>query len=257
MNDEKRAGGEGLLAGRTAFVTGGSRGIGRAICLGFAAHGADVAFNFQHNVDAAQAVREAVEARGRRCLTFQASVGDREAVARMLRETQGAFGGLDILVNNAGIARDGLMAMMTDAAWAEVIETNLTGAFYCSRVAVKLMMRKKAGAIVNIASLTGAMGQPGQANYAASKGGLIGFTKALAAELAGQGIRVNAVVPGFIETEMLGGMQPEVLQRNRETIPMGRFGTAEEVANAALFLASDLASYVTGAALHVNGGLYR
>ena len=255
--DQALASGGRLLDGRAVFVTGGSRGIGRAICLRFAEQGADIAFNFQRNQEAAEAVKAAVEERGRRCLAFQASVSDREAVSTMLRETQSAFGGLDVLVNNAGITRDGLMAMMGDTAWGEVIDTNLTGAFYCSRVAVKLMLRKKAGAIVNVSSLTGAMGQPGQANYAASKGGLIGFTTALGAELAGQGIRVNAVVPGFIDTEMLGGMQSEVLERNREAIPMRRFGTAEEVAGVALFLASDLASYVTGTTVHVNGGLYR
>jgi 3-oxoacyl-[acyl-carrier protein] reductase len=174
----------------------------------------------------------------------------------MFRTAIDTLGGLDILVSNAGITRDGLLGMMDDDAWNVVVDTNLKGTFYCCREAVRWMLRKRAGAIVNMSSLSGLMGQPGQTNYAASKGGIIAFTKSLAKEVAEKGIRVNAVAPGFIETEMIGTVADKVLEHNRANIPMRRFGAPEEVANTVVFLASDWARYITGEVINISGGLY-
>ena len=245
-----------LLENKCVFVTGGSRGIGRAICETFAGEGADIAFNYNSDDAAAGQVRAAIEAHGVRCLGFKASVNEVGAVRDMFKETQAAFGRLDVLVNNAGIKRDGFFMTMSDDHWNDVISTNLKGVFYCSREAAKLMMRRKTGAIVNITSLTGVMGQPGQANYAASKAGVIGFSKSIAKELARYNIRVNCVAPGFVETDMLTDVPEQVLADNRSVVPLARFGTSGEVADVALFLASDLSSYVTGDVINVNGGLY-
>lgn len=245
-----------LLNDKCAFVTGGSRGIGRAICETFAKEGANIAFNYSSNDSAAEEVQAAIQGYGVQCLKFKAPVDEVGAVRDMFKETMSTFGRLDILVNNAGIKRDGFLMMMSDDNWNDVISTNLKGVFYCSREAAKLMMRKKTGAIVNIASLTGVMGQPGQANYAASKAGVIGFSKAIAKELAKYNIRVNCVAPGFVETDMLTDVPEQVLEGNRSVVPLARFGTSSEVANAALFLASDMSSYVTGDLINVNGGLY-
>ncbi len=246
----------GLLEGKKAFITGGSRGIGKAICTVFAREGADIAFNYQSNDEAASQVVEGIKHYGRTCLSFKGAVDDLNAVRHMFREASKVFGGLDILVNNAGIKRDGFFIMMAEEAWNDVMSVNLKGIFYCSREAAKVMMRKKSGKVVNISSLTGEIGQPGQANYAASKGGVIAFTKSVAKELATYGIRVNAVTPGFIQTEMLDGVPHEILESNKSLIPLRRLGNPDEVAAVALFLASDLSSYITGEVIKVNGGLY-
>lgn len=245
-----------LLDGKSAFVTGGSRGIGRAICAAFAHEGCNVAFSFRSNDDAAAKVVQEIEDAGVQCLSFKGAVDDLEAMKAMFKQTAKSFGGLDILVNNAGIKRDGLFMMMSEDNWNDVISTNLKGVFYCCREAAKLMMRKKRGAMVNLTSLTGVMGQPGQANYAASKGGVIAFTKATAKELASYGIRVNGVAPGFVSTDMLEDVPDDVLNSNKHLIPLGRFAASEEIASTVLFLASDMSAYITGEIINVNGGLY-
>ncbi len=245
-----------LLEGKSAFVTGGGRGIGRAVCIAFAQEGADIAFNYASNDQAASALMAEVKQLGRQCHAYKVSVDDADAVQEMFREVAKRLGGLDVLVNNAGIKRDGFMLMMSTTHWDDVIAVNLKGVFNCCREAAKIMMRRKVGSIVNMSSLSGVMGQPGQVNYAASKGGVLALTKSAAKELASYGIRVNAIAPGFIETDMLSGVPENILKANKELIPLRRLGQAEEIAKVAVFLASDWSSYMTGAVLNVNGGLY-
>jgi 3-oxoacyl-[acyl-carrier protein] reductase len=245
-----------LLEGKSAFVTGGARGIGRAVCIALAREGADIAFNYVSNDRAASELMAEVKRLGRQCDAYKVSVDDADAVRGMFRQAAERLGGLDVLVNNAGIKRDGFMLMMSDAHWDDVIAVNLKGVFNCCREAAKIMMRKKIGSIINMSSLSGVMGQPGQVNYAASKGGILALTKSAAKELAGYGIRVNAIAPGFIETDMLSGVPENILEANRERIALRRWGQADEVAKVAVFLASDWSSYITGDVLNVNGGLY-
>lgn len=245
-----------LLEGKKVFITGGSRGIGKSICIMFAREGADIAFNYHKDEDAASQVVNSVKQYGRKCLSFKAPIDDLNAVTAMFKETSNVLGGLDVLVNNAGIKRDGLLIMMSDDTWNDVISVNLKGMFYCCRAAAKLMLRNKSGVIVNISSLTGEIGLAGQANYAASKGGVIAFTKAIAKELAAFGIRVNGVSPGFIETEMLSSVSRKILDTYKNSIPLQRVGSPDEVAATALFLASNLSTYITGEIIKVNGGLY-
>jgi len=244
-----------LLEHKTALVTGGSRGIGRAIALSFARAGATVCVSYQKNEKKAQEVLEElkkISSQGH-CLT-RFDVASYDAVEAGIAACAEKLKTLDILVNNAGMAKDNLLLRMKVSEWDEVIATNLKGVFNCSKVASKIMLKKRKGRIINIASLSGEMGNPGQTNYSASKAGVMGFTKSLAKELASRSITVNAVSPGFIETEMTTAMpNKEVLCQN---IPMGRFGTCEEVAHLVLFLASDKASYITGQIMGVNGGLY-
>ena len=242
--------------GKVAFVTGGSRGIGRAIALRLAQAGYDIGFSYcSSDVDAASLEAE-VQGLGVRCAVYQASVDDSLAVRNMLMDAGKIFGQLDVLVNNAGLKSDGLAMTMRDEDWNKVIQVDLSGCFFCCREAVKLMMRKKSGSIVNISSLSGLMGQPGQCNYSAAKGGMNAFTKALAKEMAAYGIRVNAIAPGFIETDMIADVPQKVLEANKALIPMRRFGSTDEVASLALYLASGEAGYITGEIISVNGGLY-
>jgi len=245
-----------LLEGKKVFVTGGTRGIGKAICTLFAQQGADIAFNYHSNEQAAAQVQAEIESLGRRCISFKASISDLPAVRQMFKDGAKFLGGLDILVNNAGIKKDGFAAMMAEQDWVNVIDTNLKGSFYCCREAIKLMLRKKTGTIINMSSLSGVMGQAAQANYAASKGGLIALTKSLAKELADKNIRVNAIAPGFIETEMVEDIPEKIIESNLAVIPLKRFGKSVEIATVALFLASDLSTYITGEVINVNGGLY-
>ena len=244
-----------LLDGKTALVTGASRGIGRAIALCLAAEGARVAINYAGNVKAAEEVKAAIEAAGGTAILCQADIADSAAVEAMVANVVKEFGTIDILVNNAGITRDTLLMRMKDEDFAKVLDTNLKGVFYCTKAISKLMMKKRSGRIVNMASVVGLVGNAGQTNYAAAKAGVIGFSKSAAKELASRGITVNVVAPGFIGTDMTAGLPESVKEKMLTDIPLGRMGEAEDVANAVLFLASDQASYITGQVVNVDGGM--
>jgi 3-oxoacyl-[acyl-carrier protein] reductase len=243
------------LEGKTALVTGASRGIGRAIALELARQGADVAVNYTRNAEAATQVVAEIEALGRRAVASPADVGDFAQAAALVEATVNALGRLDILVNNAGIIRDTLLLRMQEADWDEVLRVNLKGAFNTGKAAARLMARQRAGRIINISSVSGLMGQVGQANYSASKAGLIGLTKSMARELAGRGVTVNVIAPGFIVTDMTATLDEALREQLRAFIPLGCFGAAEDVAHAVAFLASDAAAYITGTVLPVDGGL--
>ena len=244
-----------LLDGKTALVTGASRGIGRAVALALAAAGARVAINYAGNVKAAEEVKAAVEAAGGTAILCQADVADSAAVEAMVAAVAKEFGTIDILVNNSGITRDTLLIRMKDEDFAKVLDTNLKGVFYCTKAVSKLMMKKRAGRIVNMASVIGLVGNAGQANYAAAKAGVIGFSKSVAKELASRGITVNVVAPGFIGTDMTADLPETVKEKALADIPLGKMGEPEDVANAVLFLASDQASYITGQVVNVDGGM--
>ena len=244
-----------LLDGKTALVTGASRGIGRAVALALAAAGARVAINYAGNVKAAEEVKAAVEAAGGTAILCQADVADSAAVEAMVAAVVKEFGTIYILVNNAGITRDTLLMRMKDEDFAKVLDTNLKGVFYCTKAVSKLMMKKRAGRIVNMASVIGLVGNAGQANYAAAKAGVIGFSKSVAKELASRGITVNVVAPGFIGTDMTADLPETVKEKALADIPLGKMGEPEDVANAVLFLASDQASYITGQVVNVDGGM--
>ena len=244
-----------LLDGKTALVTGASRGIGRAVALALAAAGARVAINYAGNVKAAEEVKAAVEAAGGTAILCQADVADSAAVEAMVAAVVKEFGTIDILVNNAGITRDTLLMRMKDEDFAKVLDTNLKGVFYCTKAVSKLMMKKRAGRIVNMASVIGLVGNAGQANYAAAKAGVIGFSKSVAKALASRGITVTVVAPGFIGTDMTADLPETVKEKALADIPLGKMGEPEDVANAVLFLASDQASYITGQVVNVDGGM--
>ena len=241
--------------GRTAIVTGGSRGIGCAIVKELAERGANVAFSFSKNKELADQLVAAIEGAGHRALAFQADVGDAAAAEKMVRSVKSELGSVDYLVNNAGITRDKLIMMMSEDDWDAVLDTNLKGVFNVTKPAVSLMVRQRRGAILNIASISGVVGMAGQTNYSASKAGLIGFTKALAKEVARRSITVNALALGLIETDMTVALADEYKQKMLEQIPLGRYGTVEEVARIAVFLLSDDARYITGQVIQADGGL--
>jgi 3-oxoacyl-[acyl-carrier protein] reductase len=243
------------LEGKTALVTGASRGIGRAIALELARQGADVAVNYARNAEAATQVVAEIKALGRRAVALPADVGDFTQAATLVEATVNALGRLDILVNNAGITRDTLLLRMQEADWDEVLRVNLKGAFNTGKSAARLMARQRAGRIINVSSISGLMGQVGQANYSASKAGLIGLTKSMARELAGRGITVNVVAPGFVATDMTAALPEALHEQILRLIPLGRFGAVEDIASVVAFLASDAAAYITGAVLPVDGGL--
>ncbi|MHB8761816.1 MAG: 3-oxoacyl-[acyl-carrier-protein] reductase [Coriobacteriia bacterium] len=243
------------LQGRGALVTGASRGIGAAIALRLAAEGAVVAVNYAGRADAAAEIVRRIESAGGHAIALQADVSDAEAATALVADATAHLGSLDVLVNNAGITRDGLLVRMSDDDWDAVIDTNLTGAFYTTRAAARVMMRARAGSIVNIASVVGLTGNAGQANYAAAKAGLIGLTKTVARELASRNVRANAIAPGFITTEMTDTLPEAVRDGARGVIAMGRFGSTEDIAAAVAFLASDDASYITGQVIAVDGGM--
>lgn len=243
------------LENKVAVVTGGSRGIGRAIALEFAKRGAAVVVNYNKSPNEAEAVVNQIKEAGGKAASFQADVSDFKQAEGLIKFAIDTFGDLSILVNNAGITRDQLIMMMPESDWDAVINTNLKSTFNCSKAAVKHMMRKRVGRIINMASVAGQMGNPGQTNYSASKGGQIAFTKALAREVATRNITVNAIAPGFVDTEILDAMTPETLEAALKMVPLGRKGKPEEIATAATFLASDEAAYITGQVLGVDGGM--
>ena len=244
-----------LLDGKTALVTGASRGIGRAIALRLAAEGASVAINYAGNTAKAEETKAAIEAAGGKAALFQADVSDSAQVEQMVASVTEVFGTIDILVNNAGITRDGLLMRMKEEDFDAVLDTNLKGIFHVTKAVSKLMMKKRAGRIVNMASVVGIMGNAGQTNYAAAKAGVIGFTKSAARELAARGITVNAVAPGFIATDMTAAMPEKAKEATLAAIPLRRMGEPEDVANAVAFLVSDQASYITGQVVKVDGGM--
>ena len=254
MQNEKRTG-NGLLEGQTAVVTGASRGIGRAIALRLASEGALVAVNYQGSKERAEAVKAEIEEQGGTALLYQCNVADFAACEEFLKAVTEQTGRLDILVNNAGITRDGLLMRMTEEDYDAVLNTNLKGTFNCIRFASRQMLRQKSGRIINISSVSGVLGNAGQANYSASKAGIIGLTKSAARELASRGITVNAIAPGFVNTEMTEGLSEKVKEGAVAQIPLGKFGEPEDIAEAALFLASKGAGYMTGQVLHVDGGM--
>ena len=244
------------LQGKVALITGGSRGIGAAVAQTLAMAGAAVAV-CARNGEAAAATASAIAAQGGQALGVAADVSRAEDVERLMNACLERFGRLDILVNNAGITRDGLVLRMKDGDWSDVLAVNLNGAFYCARAALRVILKQKqSGRIINIGSVVGSMGNAGQANYVTSKAGLIGLTKALAREVAARGVTVNLVAPGFIETDMTANLPDAVKETYRGQIPLGRFGTAADVAAAVAFLASDGAAYITGQVIHVNGGMW-
>jgi 3-oxoacyl-[acyl-carrier protein] reductase len=243
------------LNGKIALVTGAAQGIGRDIALALATDGADVAI-CDVNLEAAQKTAGDIEAKGRKSLALKANVAASADVTAMIDQVVEKFGRIDILVNNAGITRDGLILRMKDEDWDLVLSINLKGAFLCTKAALRYMSKQRGGTIINIASIVGAMGNAGQANYVASKAGLIGLTKTIAREYANRGITANAVAPGFIDTAMTQALSENVRVELAKQIPMGKLGTPEDVANAVRFLASPWASYISGQVIHVNGGMY-
>lgn len=243
------------LSGKIALVTGAAQGIGRDIALGLAADGADVAL-CDVNLEAARKTAADIEAKGRKSLALKANVASSAEVTAMIDQVAEKFGRIDILVNNAGITRDGLILRMKDEDWDLVLSINLKGAFLCTKSALKYMTKQRSGTIINIASIVGAMGNAGQANYVASKAGLIGLTKTIAREYANRNVTANAVAPGFIDTAMTQALTEQVRTDLAKQIPLGRLGSSEDVASAVRFLASPAAAYITGQVIHVNGGMY-
>jgi len=244
------------LEGKVALVTGGSRGIGRAICIRLASMGALVYVNYVSRSSAADETRRIIQEAGGRAEIIRFDVAQSDAVQDAFKKIIADAGSVDILVNNAGITRDGLMARMKESDWDEVMNTNLKGAFLCAKAASKAMMKKKWGRIINIASVSGVAGNPGQVNYSAAKAGLIGLTKSMAREYASRNITVNSVAPGYIETEMTDYLDEKAQEQIKREIPLGTLGKTEDVAGAVAYLASGDGRYITGQTLHINGGMY-
>jgi 3-oxoacyl-[acyl-carrier protein] reductase len=241
---------------RIVMVTGGSRGLGRAICLAFAGPGTHICFNYNAADSAARETARLIGEAGGTASFEQVDVASLEQVGGFVKTIVREHGGVHVLVNNAGITRDGLVVMMKEQDWDDVIQTNLKGAFNCIKAVTRPMMKQRYGRIVNITSVVGVMGNPGQANYAASKAGIIGLTKSVAKELASRNITVNAVAPGFVETDMTADLPEKAKEAMLGMIPLGRAGTPEEIAGLTAFLASDKAAYITGQVIHISGGMY-
>lgn len=243
------------LEGKTCLVTGGSRGIGKAIALKLAEFGADVAVTYARSVDAANAVKEEIEAMGRKAKAIQADAVDFSEAEKVINEIIEDWGKLDVLVNNAGITKDNLILRMSEDQWDDVITTNLKSIFNYSKVVARPMMKNRGGSIINISSVVGISGNAGQSNYSASKAGIIGFTKSYAKELASRNIRANVIAPGYITTDMTDALDEKVLEGIKQATPLGRAGTANEIADAVVFLASDMSTYITGETIRVDGGM--
>lgn len=244
-----------MLTDKVAVVTGGSRGIGRAIALSLAEAGADVAIFYAGNQTAAEETIAAIREKGRKAEAFQVDVSRSDQVEQAFKEVQSSLGQVNILVNNAGITRDNLLMRMKETEWDQVIDTNLKGVFLCTKAVTRSMMKQRSGRIINISSVVGVAGNPGQANYVAAKAGVIGLTKTTARELASRGITVNAVAPGYIETDMTSKLDEQIKQQMLSAIPLGTFGKPEDIAELVKFLASDSARYITGQTIHVDGGI--
>lgn len=243
------------MEGRVALVTGGGRGIGRAIAVRLAKGGAKVAVSYRANDEAAQETAKLVQEAGAECETFKGDVASSEDVSALVKGVGEAFGPVEILVNNAGTTRDNIMMRMKDAEFDEVLQTNLKGTYLCTRAVLRGMVRARWGRIVNVSSVVGLLGNAGQANYAASKAGIIGLTKSVAREVANRGITANAVAPGYVETELTGGLSEEIKGRILGQVPVGRFGEPEEIAEVVAFLSGDGAAYITGQTIAVDGGM--
>ena len=246
-----------LLQDKVALITGASRGIGKAIAETFAEQGASIAFTYHSSVEKANALEKELGAKGVKVKGFKSDAGSFEESEQLIKDVLEEFGQIDVLVNNAGITRDTLILRMSEDQWDAVIETNLKSVFNLTKHVARTMMKQRGGSIINLTSIVGMIGQAGQSNYAASKAGIIGFTKSIADELGSRGIRCNAIAPGFIETEMTAELPEETQQSYLASIPMKRFGQPEEIGNVALFLASDLSSYLSGQTLSVCGALNR
>jgi 3-oxoacyl-[acyl-carrier protein] reductase len=243
------------LIGKTALVTGASRGIGREIALELARQGVDVVVNYAGSEAKAHEVVEEIKGLGREAIAIQCDVSNSESVTDMVKETVDHFGKIDILVNNAGITRDNLLMRMKENEWDDVININLKGVFLCTKAVTRQMMKQRYGRIINISSVVGVSGNPGQANYVAAKAGVIGLTKTSAKELASRGITVNAIAPGFISTEMTDQLTEDIQNEMLKMIPLAQFGEPKDIANTVVFLASDDSRYITGQTIHVNGGM--
>ena len=241
---------------RTVVITGGSRGIGRAICIAFADPETDIFFNYSSDIDGAKETERLVAEKGGKATGFKADVAAAEDVEAFFKSILTETGRIDVLVNNAGITRDGLFVRMKEKDWDDVMDINLKGTFNCMKQAGKPMMKQRYGRIINMTSVVGAMGNPGQANYSASKAGIIGLTKSTAKELASRNITVNAVAPGFVETDMTAEMTDKAREALNAQIPLGRVGTTDDITPIILFIASEKAAYITGQVFHVNGGMY-
>ena len=244
-----------ILEGKIAIITGASRGIGKGIAQKFISQGATVVFTYASSDDKARALEAELAAQGGTAKGYKSDAADFNAAQALIDQVVADFGTVDILVNNAGITRDTLLMRMSEEQWDEVMRVNLKSVFNLTKAVIKPMLKAKAGSIINMSSVVGVKGNAGQANYAASKAGIIGFTKSVAAELGSRNIRCNAIAPGFIETEMTGALDEKTVQDWRNAIPLKRGGTTEDVANATLFLASDMSAYITGQTLHVCGGM--
>jgi 3-oxoacyl-[acyl-carrier protein] reductase len=244
-----------LLKGKTALITGASKGIGRSIARRYAEEGANVAFTYLSSVEKGQALEQELAALGVKAKGYRSDAADYKAAEELVNQVVGEFGSLEIVVNNAGITKDGLLMRMSEEQWDAVINTNLKSVFNVTKAATRVLMKQKNGSFINITSVVGLRGNAGQANYAASKAGIIGFTKSVALELGSRNIRANAIAPGFIETEMTGELDQKVVDEWKQGIPLKRAGSADEVADCAVFLGSDLSKYITGQVLQVDGGM--
>lgn len=245
----------GLLTGKTAIITGASKGIGKAIAFRFAEEGANIAFTYLSSVEQAQALEKELASKGVKVKGYRSDAANFSQAEELINAVITEFGSLDILVNNAGITQDTLLLRMTETMWDQVIAVNLKSCFNTVKAATKQMMKQKAGSIINMTSVVGLKGNAGQANYAASKAGIIGFTKSVALELGSRGIRSNAIAPGFIETEMTARLDEKTVQTWRDAIPLKRGGKPQDVADACVFLGSDMSSYISGQVIQVDGGM--